>query len=289
MCVVAHIIFFILLRKKVRISTYDTAEERQPLSFKLKKIDYLGLVYFLAACCCIILALVWGGSQYPWNSGRIIALLVVGCILIIAFVFHEWLLEPANVTRVPAMLRPFYAHASPMIPLEIFRDWDVVICMGNNVASGMVMFGQFYYIAIYFTIVFSYTPQEAGQQLLYFLPGLGVGAWSAIIFVLRVFRGTKVVLIAGSVIMAVATGLFSMAVENKTKPQLFGFMAMLGVGVGLVSHLNLACVNVDLNADTITLASTNDALPCHRNLTSLLLPLSRWRSRTNTDVLRRKQ
>lgn len=121
-----------------------------------------------------------------------------------------------------------------MIPLEIFRDWDVVICQWMNLAGGMVMFGQFYYIAIYFTIVFSYSPQQAGQQLLYFLPGLGVGAWTAMFFVLKVLRGTKVILIVGSVVMAVATGLFSMAVENKAKNELFGFMAMLGFGVGMV-------------------------------------------------------
>ena len=96
------------------------------------------------------------------------------------------------------------------------------------------MYGQFYYIAIYFTIVFGYSPQRAGQQLLYFLPGLGVGAWSAMFFVLKVFRGTKVILIAGSIIMAVATGLFSMGVEDQAKAELFGFMAMLGVGVGSV-------------------------------------------------------
>lgn len=97
-----------------------------------------------------------------------------------------------------------------------------------------MMFGQFYYIAIYFTIVFSYSPQQAGQQLLYFLPGLGVGAWTAMFFVLKVLRGTKVILIVGSFVMAVATGLFSMAVENKAKNELFGFMAMLGFGVGMV-------------------------------------------------------
>lgn len=98
----------------------------------------------------------------------------------------------------------------------------------------MVMYGQFYYIAIYFTVVFGYSPQNAGKQLLYFLPGLGVGAWAAIFFILKVFRGTKIILITGSIVMAVATGLFSMAVQQQNKGELFGFMAMMGVGVGMV-------------------------------------------------------
>jgi hypothetical protein len=235
--VVAHVIFFVLLRKRVRSSTYDTEDHRQPLSFKLKKIDYFGLIFFLAACTCIILALVWGGSTYPWKSGRIIALLIVGVLLVVAFIVTEWLLTPDHSSRIPKPLRPLLIHATPMIPLEIFRDWDVTICSWNNLSSGMVMFGQFYYIAIYFTIVFSYSPQEAGQQLLYFLPGLGVGAWTSIFLVLKLLRRTKPLLIVGSVIMAVATGLFAMAVANKSKNELFGFMAMLGVGVGMVQLL----------------------------------------------------
>ena len=233
-CVIAHVIFFILLRNRVRASNYDTAEERQTIIFKLKKIDYIGLVFFLGTCACIILALVWGGSKYPWNSGTVIALLVVGVVFLSAFVLTEWCFESDNVARVPKFIRPVFVNGTPMIPLEIFTDWDVTICQWNNISGGMVMYGQFYYIAIYFTIVFSYSPADAGKQLLYFLPGLGTGAWTAIFFVLKVFRGTKLVLIVGSVIMAVATGLFSMAVENQNKGELFGFMAMMGVGVGMV-------------------------------------------------------
>jgi hypothetical protein len=196
-------------------------------------------VFFLGSCICIILALVWGGSAYPWNSGRIIALLVLGVVCIFLFLFVEWLLEPEHSDRIPSFLQPVLNHATPMIPLEIFRDWDVVICQWANLAGGMVMLGQFYYIAIYFTIVFSYSPQQAGQQLLYFLPGLGVGAWSAMFLTLKVLRGTKVILIVGSVVMSVATGLFAMAAENKIKGELFGFMAMLGFGVGMVLSIYL--------------------------------------------------
>ena len=218
----------------MRSSAYDTPGESRSLSFKLKKIDYIGLVFFLGACVCIILALIWGGSKYPWNSATVIALLVLGVVLLAAFILTEWCFEERNVPRVPKFLRPVFVHGTPMIPLEIFKDWDVTICQWSNLAGGMVMYGQFYYIAIYFTVVFGYSPAHAGQQLLYFLPGLGVGAWSAMFFVIKVFRGTKVVLIVGSVIMAIATGLFSMACENQVKGELFGFMAMMGVGVGMV-------------------------------------------------------
>lgn len=47
--------------------------------------DPVGLMLFFPAIICILLALQWGGTKYPWNDGRIIALLVVFCITLIAF------------------------------------------------------------------------------------------------------------------------------------------------------------------------------------------------------------
>ena len=229
-----HIFVFFLLRKRVTGSRYDTEEEQQTISFKLKKIDWIGMTLFLSSCTCLVLALLWGGSVYPWRNARIIVLLILGGILGILFVVVEWLFENENVNHAPKFLQPIFVHGSAMIPLEIFKDWDVTICQSINFVGGMAILGMFYYIAIYFTIVFLYPPQQAGQQLLYFLPGLGVGAWSAIFFVRRVFRGTKAIMVLGSIIVPVAIGLFSMAIRNKIKSEVFGFMAMLGVGVGLV-------------------------------------------------------
>jgi len=188
------------------------------------------------------------------------------------FILNEYLLEPRNKTRLPSFLRPLYLHATPMIPLEIFKDLDVVVCQWNNLSSGMVLFGQFYYIAIYFTIVFSYSPQQAGQQLLYFLPGLGAGNFSAIYLVNYVFHGTKLTIVFGSVIMALATGLFSMAVQQKDKPELYGFMVLLGVGVGLVSIQDEMQLNLDDDARTASFTSPDDALFGHCYLVGILFP-----------------
>lgn len=268
-------------------------EETRSLTYKFGKIDYVGLFFFLCGWTLLILALVWGGSSYPWNSGRIIALLVVGVVLLALFILNEYLLESRNSIRIPSFLRPLYLHATPMIPLEIFKDLDVVICQWNNLSSGMVLFGQFYYIAIYFTIVFSYSPQQAGQQLLYFLPGLGAGTFSAIFLVNYIFHGTKLTIIFGSVTMAAGTGLFSMAVQEKNKPELYGFMVMLGVGVGLVPTTDFfsktRLTETDYDAGTTPFSSTHDALPRYRYLISLLLPYTRRNLCVNNHVLCRQQ
>jgi MFS family permease len=52
---------------------------------KFEQFDIFGTLVFLPMVVCLLLALQWGGSTYPWNSGRIIALFVVFGVL--SFVF----------------------------------------------------------------------------------------------------------------------------------------------------------------------------------------------------------
>lgn len=43
---------------------------------KLKRMDPIGILMFIPAIICILLALQWGGTKYEWSNGRIIALFV---------------------------------------------------------------------------------------------------------------------------------------------------------------------------------------------------------------------
>ncbi|KAI0172246.1 major facilitator superfamily domain-containing protein [Hypoxylon sp. FL1284] len=60
--------------------------QKIPLSRKLKDLDLLGTVSLVASVVCLLLALQWGGSTYPWNNGRIIALFVMSGVLAVLFV-----------------------------------------------------------------------------------------------------------------------------------------------------------------------------------------------------------
>lgn len=55
----------------------------KPLLQKIMRFDPLGSLILLGCLVCLVLALQWGGAQYAWNSGQVIAVLVVfGCTLI---------------------------------------------------------------------------------------------------------------------------------------------------------------------------------------------------------------
>ena len=52
-------------------------------------IDYIGIAFVAAGSCGLILALEWGGNQYPWGSGTIIGLFAGSVVLLAAFVLVE--------------------------------------------------------------------------------------------------------------------------------------------------------------------------------------------------------
>ncbi len=60
--------------------------EQLTLAQRILKLDLLGAGIFIPAIVCLLLALEWGGTQYPWNSSRIIGLFVGFGLMIIVFI-----------------------------------------------------------------------------------------------------------------------------------------------------------------------------------------------------------
>lgn len=52
---------------------------------QLKQMDILGTLCLLPGIICLLLALQWGGTKYPWSNGRIIALFVLAFVILIVF------------------------------------------------------------------------------------------------------------------------------------------------------------------------------------------------------------
>lgn len=56
---------------------------------QIKRIDPIGIFFFIPSMVCLILALQWGGSTYSWSAPKMIGLLVTFSVLIIIFVVVE--------------------------------------------------------------------------------------------------------------------------------------------------------------------------------------------------------
>jgi uncharacterized membrane protein len=75
----------------------------------LKKIDYIGGFLSIIGLVLFLVAMQAGGYSHPWKSVYVIVQLVLGLLLIIAFVIWEWKFAPY-----------------PMVPHEMFSGQRIV-------------------------------------------------------------------------------------------------------------------------------------------------------------------
>src|SRR3982075_1312103 len=54
-----------------------------------RRIDFLGATTLVAGVVPLLLALSWGGNDYPWNSPTILGLLAIAAIMLVTFVLVE--------------------------------------------------------------------------------------------------------------------------------------------------------------------------------------------------------
>ncbi|KAG6355171.1 hypothetical protein INS49_004252 [Diaporthe citri] len=90
-----------------------------------------------------------------------------------------------------------------------------------------------YFMGLYFALVLKATPSEAGKYLLYYLPGLAVGAYIAQHATNTWPRETFPPLFLGSTTSAVGITVLAWATHEGTTNTILGMMALTGHGVGM--------------------------------------------------------
>lgn len=71
---------------------------------QLGQFDLLGTLFFVPAVVCLLLALQWGGSKYPWSNGRVISLFVIFGLSMAFFVAIQiW--KRDNTTVLPRIFK----------------------------------------------------------------------------------------------------------------------------------------------------------------------------------------
>ncbi|XP_044716474.1 major facilitator superfamily domain-containing protein [Hirsutella rhossiliensis] len=182
------------------------------IAARLKTVDVGGQAFFLMGFGLIILALTWGGVTYPWNSAAVISSLLIGGFLFLS----------KRISR-----------QRPMIPWALLTNRDIGLIFYIECATGMAMFAVLYFCNVYFIAVKGNSPDEAGLQLLFFAPGMGVGVYLCAFMCNRWPRMTFPPLFLGTITEAIGIGVLTWALFKEQSPPIFGAMAMVGAGMGL--------------------------------------------------------
>ncbi|KAK1995953.1 major facilitator superfamily transporter [Colletotrichum falcatum] len=206
--------------------TTDTGR-RTTFVKRLQTIDVGGEILFLFGFGLLILGLTWAGATYSWTSPAVLVTLILGVLTSVSFVAWEYHMAPGK-----ALARRF-PWQKAMIPWELVRNRDIGILFYTSFATGMAMYSVLYFCNIYFTMVKLWSANQAGVQLLYYTPGLGVGVYVSAFMCNSWPRKTFPPIFIGSVLEMTGVGLLAWAIYTEHNPTVYGIMALTGVGTGL--------------------------------------------------------
>jgi len=179
-----------------------------------RRIDWPGQATLTAGLFLLVLALL-RGNQEGWASARILAELIGGGLLLLAFVLVE-------------------RHArEPMLPLGLFRDRAFT---GAQVAAFSIsasFFALFLYMTLYLQEILHLSPFDTG---LVYLPGTIVMFVVSAASAQLIDRSSPGALIsAGMMLVAAGLGLMTLADVNSTWLALLPGLLVVCVGTGLVN------------------------------------------------------
>ena len=178
------------------------------------RIDVLGAVLVGAGVLALVHAIVRGNDD-GWGSTGVVAELVIGSALVIAFVIWQ--------ARAKA----------PLIPLRLFRDrsFSLTNIVGFGFSFGT--FGAVFILIQYMQVVQGSTPFEAAVQTTPWTLAPMFVAPLAGIFAPRI--GTRVLMVAGLGLQAAALAwIAAMLSTDLAYGNLVAPFIMAGVGMGLV-------------------------------------------------------
>ena len=196
---------------------------RLPVQRREHTIDYLGAALLAAAVVCLLLALVWGGSLYPWSSPQIVSLATAAPLLAVAFVLQE--------RRSP----------EPVLPTPLLRNPVLAISSATLFCSTCAFFAAIVFLPLYFQLVRGNTATNSGLLLLPMMLGITTSATASG----RIISWTgryKAFPVAGLGVMCATLFLFT-RMDAAMAPLIAGLlMALFGVGFGMVGEVLIQAV-----------------------------------------------
>ncbi|TKX24051.1 MFS transporter-like protein 60 [Elsinoe australis] len=190
--------------------------KREPLPVldQIKQLDPLGLLLFVSAFICLLLALQWGGTTHPWSSPTIIGLLTTFAVLFLAFLALEAL-----------------TPTTAMAPTRIVLNRSVASAMLYMFLIAGTMMAIIYYLTIWFQAAKGQSAMQAGIHTLPLVLCLVViGIMTAI--VTQKIGYYVPALIFASVFCAVGAGMLSTMTPSAGKAQWIGYQVLYGIGIG---------------------------------------------------------
>ncbi|KAI1310357.1 putative multidrug resistance protein fnx1 [Xylaria venustula] len=189
----------------------------------IKRVDFAGNALLATAITSILLALTWGGGQFPWSSWRTILPLVLGLVGLPLFLLFE--------TRVP----------EPTTPFRIFSNRTSLAGCLCAFTHNMLVFWILFVLPVYFQAVLGTTAFRSGVNI---LPTAAIFTPFTIISggVMTKLGRYRPLLMVGFAFFPLAFGLFTRLNETSTTGYWVGIQILAAVAIGIITPVTLQTI-----------------------------------------------
>ncbi|MGW4227181.1 DHA2 family efflux MFS transporter permease subunit [Streptomyces bauhiniae] len=200
-------------------------------------IDYLGTLLIASVATCLVLVASLGGTTWPWASGQIIGLAVLGVLLAVAFVAVE------------------RRAAEPVLPLKLFGIRTFTLAAVISFIVGFAMFGAMTYLPTFLQIVHGISPTMSGVHMLPMVVGLLLTSTVSGQIVSRTGRW-KVFPVAGTAVTALGLLLLHQLDEHSSTLEMSLYFFVFGLGLGLVLQVLILVVQNAVSYEDLGVATS---------------------------------
>ena len=204
---------------------------------RILKLDLIGAGILVPTVVCLLLALQWGGSTYPWKDSKIIGLFVGFGLLAMVFAYSQIRLGDQAT-----------------LPPRFFRDRNVVCALAFGFFFGAGFFALIFYLAIYFQSVKGSSATHAGIQLLPLLISTVLSSIATGGLISAVGYYTPIVILCMS-LFAIGSGLITTFSITTPLSHWFGFQVLAGLGIGVGFQTGVVVVQTVLPLKDVPVAT----------------------------------
>ena len=183
-----------------------------------------------------------GGSVWAWDSGPIIALIVVSACCIVLFALQQ-------------SLALFTTPETRLFPMQFLKSWEMILLFAQMASSMGSVILTLYFLPLYFQFVHNDSALGAGVKLLPFIATLAFALIASGAFVAKIPAYMLLYCVCSA--LALAGGVLLRFIDfTSSMSYVMGVSVLVSFGAGLYAQTSFTVAQTIANSASIPAATT---------------------------------
>ena len=204
---------------------------------KLLQMDPVGTALIMSGVICYILALQYGGQTDPWNSGKVIGLLVGFFLIAIAFAAWEFF-NRERAMIVPRLIKRQTVWVNALYAFFFASGYFILI----------------YYLPIYFQSIDNVNPTDSGVRNLPIILTVTLGTIGSGISITKTGIATPL-MVGGAAIATIASGLLYTLDVGTSSGKWIGYQILGGTAFGVAFQIPMIHAQGNANPEDLSVVT----------------------------------